>query len=51
MNVNGLLAIEYGFHSTLIIAGVTVAWFFTASCEARRLGSPIEVARQELNLR
>lgn len=30
MNLKGLLAIEYGFHITLMIAGVTLAWFFTA---------------------
>lgn len=30
MNLNGLLAIEYGFHITLMIAGVTLARFFTA---------------------
>lgn len=30
MNLNGLLAIEYGFHITLIIAGVILAYFFLA---------------------
>jgi hypothetical protein len=30
MNLNGLLAIEYGFHVTLILAGVTLARFFVA---------------------
>jgi hypothetical protein len=30
MNLKGLLAIEYGFHITLMIAGVALAMFFTA---------------------
>ena len=30
MELNGLLRIEYGFHVTLIIAGLTVARFFLA---------------------
>jgi hypothetical protein len=28
MDLSGLLKIEYGFHLTLIAAGLTVAWFF-----------------------
>ncbi len=28
LNLNGLLAIEYGYHVTLMIAGVIAAWFF-----------------------
>lgn len=27
-NINGLLAIEYGFHVTLILAGLIIAFFF-----------------------
>ena len=34
MNLNGLLGIEYGFHFTLIIAGVIVARFFMALVQA-----------------
>ena len=34
MNLNGLLAIEYTFHVTLILAGVTLAWFFVALVRA-----------------
>jgi hypothetical protein len=28
MDLSGLLKIEYGFHMTLIAAGLTIAWFF-----------------------
>jgi hypothetical protein len=34
LNLNGLLAIEYGFHVTLIIAGVILARFFIAAIRA-----------------
>jgi hypothetical protein len=34
MNLNGLLAIEYAFHVTLILAGVTLAWFFVVLVRA-----------------
>lgn len=34
MNLNGLLAIEYAFHVTLILAGVMLARFFLAVSEA-----------------
>ena len=34
MNLNGLLGIEYGFHFTLIIAGVILARFFMALVQA-----------------
>ena len=30
MDLSGLLKIEYGFHMTLIAAGLTIAWFFLA---------------------
>jgi hypothetical protein len=30
MNLNGILGIDYGFHMTLIVAGVTLARFFMA---------------------
>lgn len=28
LDLNGLIAIEYGYHSTLMLAGVIAAWFF-----------------------
>jgi len=34
MNLNGLLGIEYGFHVTLMIAGVALARFFMAVAQA-----------------
>lgn len=40
MNLAGLLKIEYGFHVTLMAAGLTIAWFFLAV--ARR---PMPAAR------
>ena len=35
MNLNGLLGIEYGFHVTLMIAGVILAFFFLALLRQR----------------
>jgi len=34
MDLNGLLAIEYGFHITLILAGLTLAYFFVTLVRA-----------------
>lgn len=36
-NLNGLIAIEYGFHATLIVAGGIVAWQLLRSIEERPL--------------
>jgi hypothetical protein len=41
LNLNGLLAIEYGFHVTLIIAGVILVRFFIA---AVRTPAPVSAA-------
>ena len=35
MNLNGLLAIEYGFHVTLMVAGAILAFFFLALLRQR----------------
>lgn len=39
MNLNGLLVIEYGFHITLIIAGVILAYFFLRLVRQRAVQS------------
>jgi len=39
MNLNGLLAIEYGFHVTLMVAGVILAYFFLALVRQRAVQS------------
>lgn len=40
MDLSGLLKIEYGFHMTLIAAGLTLAWFFLSAAR-----TPTPVAR------
>ena len=40
MNLNGLLAIEYGFHVTSMVAGAIVAAFFISALRAR--ARPVE---------
>ena len=40
MHLNGLLRIDYGFHVTLIISGLIVAWFFLAVVRAPARPSP-----------
>ena len=35
MNLGGLLAIEYGFHVTLMICGAIMAWFFLVLLRGR----------------
>ncbi len=39
MNLNGLLAIEYGFHVTLMVAGVILVYFFLALVRQRAVQS------------
>ena len=39
LNLNGLLAIEYGFHVTLMVAGVILAYFFLALVRQRAVQS------------
>jgi hypothetical protein len=38
MDLNGLIRIDYMFHFTLIIAGLTIAWFFLTVMGAQRKG-------------
>lgn len=40
LELNGLLGIEYGFHFTLMIAGVILAWFFLAVMRTPARSSP-----------
>jgi len=40
MNLGGLLAIEYGFHVTLMICGAIMAWFFVALLRDRTTAQP-----------
>ena len=44
-NLPGLIRIEYGFHVTLYLAGIVVAWFFISVL--RGLGEPVSQKRQE----
>ena len=39
LNLSGLLAIEYGFHVTLMVAGVILAYFFLALVRQRAVQS------------
>jgi hypothetical protein len=39
LNMNGLLAIEYGFHVTLMVAAAIVAYFFFAAARQRSMRS------------
>lgn len=39
LNLGGLLGIEYGFHTTLMIAGVIVAYFFLTLLRQKQLAS------------
>lgn len=43
MNINGLIAIDYAFHTTLIAAGAVVAWALVQSIREGRLSltSPV----------
>jgi hypothetical protein len=40
-NLSGLLAIEYGFHVSLYITGLIVAWFFLATLRRTSLESTL----------